>query len=103
WCRTGQRRRVHGVSPDRFPAVVIDRDASGQQAAFKQIDVDMLPPGNVLVRVEASTVNYKDGLLVSGAIPLIESFPMVPGIDLAGVVEWSDHPVWRPGDTVVAN
>lgn len=86
-----------------FPAVVIDRVEGGQTASLRQIDQSALPSGNVLVRVEASTVNYKDGLLISGAIPLIQSFPMVPGIDLAGVVESSEHTKWRPGDRVVAN
>ena len=88
---------------DLFPAVIIDRDDGGQTAMLRQIDTNALPPGDVLVRVEASTVNYKDGLLLSGAIPLIQSYPMVPGIDLAGTVEWSEHPAWRPGDRVVAN
>lgn len=67
------------------------------------LDEDALPPGNVTVRVEASTLNYKDGLLLTGAVPLIHTFPMVPGIDLAGVVENSDDPRWVPGDRVVAN
>ncbi|PZU43989.1 MAG: alcohol dehydrogenase [Sphingomonas sp.] len=91
------------MSSGAFLAVVIDRDDSGHSATLRQIHVSALPPGDVLVRVEASTVNYKDGLLLSGAIPLIQSFPMVPGIDLAGTVESSEHPAWRPGDRVVAN
>lgn len=91
------------MSADRFPAVVIDRDGDGQRATLREIDQSALPAGNVLVRVAASTVNYKDGLLLSGAIPLIQSFPMVPGIDLAGTVAWSDHPKWQVGDRVVAN
>lgn len=87
-----------------FPAVVVDRTENGAQiASLRHINENMLPRGNVLVRVEASTVNYKDGLVLSGAIPLIQSFPMVPGIDLAGIVESSDHPDWRPGDRVIAN
>lgn len=91
------------MTTERFPAIIIDRNENGQKAELRRIDAAALPPGDVLVRVEASTVNYKDGLVVSGAIPLIQSFPMVPGIDLAGVVEMSDHPDWRPGDRVVAN
>lgn len=86
-----------------FPAVIIDRVSGGQTASLRRIDETALPSGNVLVRVEASTVNYKDGLVLSGAIPLIQSFPMVPGIDFAGVVEASDHPAWQPGDRVLAN
>lgn len=88
---------------DRFPAIVIEREDDGQSAAIRMLDETSLPPGNVLVRVEASTLNYKDGLLLSGALPLIQSFPMVPGIDLAGTVEWSEHPRWSPGDRVLAN
>jgi acrylyl-CoA reductase (NADPH) len=57
----------------------------------------------VTVQVEYSTVNFKDGLAITGAIPLIQSFPMVPGIDFAGVVEASDHPEWKAGDRVVLN
>ncbi|BBB14006.1 acrylyl-CoA reductase (NADPH) [Sphingopyxis sp. FD7] len=91
------------MSAETFPAIIIDREGDGQKVSFRSIDETALPPGNTLVRVEASTVNYKDGLLLSGAIPLIQSFPMVPGIDLAGIVEWSDHPRWRPGDRVIAN
>lgn len=91
------------MTSERFPAVVIDHDGQRQHAELRHVDADALPAGNVLVRVEASTVNYKDGLLLSGAIPLIRSFPMVPGIDLAGTVEWSAHPGWRVGDRVVAN
>ena len=86
-----------------FPAIIIDRDGHGQKASLRRIDETALPAGNTMVRVEASTINYKDGLLLSGTIPLIQSFPMVPGIDLAGVVEWSDHPSWEPGDRVIAN
>jgi len=82
---------------------MIDKTGDAQAAELRMIDEAQLPAGNVQVRVEASTVNYKDGLLLSGAIPLIQSFPMVPGIDLAGTVEWSEDPRWKAGDRVVAN
>lgn len=90
-------------APDRFRAIVIDKVDGVQKAALRAVTLDDLPAGNVLVRVEASTINYKDGLLLSGAIPLIHSYPMVPGIDLAGTVIESSDPRWKPGNRVVAN
>jgi acrylyl-CoA reductase (NADPH) len=59
--------------------------------------------GDVTVRVTHSTVNYKDGLAVTGKAPVVRRFPMIPGIDFAGVVESSSHPDWQPGDAVVLN
>lgn len=86
-----------------FRAILVDRDGDRHVATLAALTEADLPPDKVLVRVEASTLNYKDGLLLTGAIPLIQAFPMVPGIDLAGVVEASDDPRWRPGDRVIAN
>src|SRR4051812_50209348 len=59
--------------------------------------------GDVTVRVEWSTVNYKDGLAVSGKAPVVRRFPMIPGIDFCGMVESSSHPDWKPGDRVILN
>ncbi len=86
-----------------FKAIIIDKTDAGQAARIDTLDDSDLPAGNVTVRVEYSTVNFKDGLAITGAIPLIQSFPMVPGIDFAGVVEASDHAEWMPGDRVVLN
>ena len=86
-----------------FKAIIIDKTDAGQAARIDTLDDSDLPAGNVTVRVEYSTVNFKDGLAITGAIPLIQSFPMVPGIDFAGVVETSDHPEWKAGDRVVLN
>lgn len=86
-----------------FKAIIIDKTDAGQTARIDTLDDSDLPAGNVTVRVEYSTVNFKDGLAITGAIPLIQSFPMVPGIDFAGVVEASDHPEWKAGDRVVLN
>lgn len=86
-----------------FKAIIIDKTDAGQAARIDTLDDSDLPAGNVTVRVEYSTVNFKDGLAIIGAIPLIQSFPMVPGIDFAGVVEASDHAEWKPGDRVVLN
>ncbi len=90
-------------TPDNFRAIVIDKLGDEQTSQLREVGIDDLPAGNVLVRVEASTLNYKDGLLLSGAIPLIHSYPMVPGIDLAGTVVESSDPRWKPGARVVAN
>jgi acrylyl-CoA reductase (NADPH) len=85
-------------------AVVIDRPEGGAQTvALREFDEAQLMPGDVLVRVTHSAVNYKDGLAVTGKAPVVRRFPMIPGIDLAGVVEASDHPGFRPGDAVLLN
>lgn len=86
-----------------FKAVMISKDDAGQHVALTRIGKDQLPPGDVLVRVQCSTLNYKDALAITGKGPVVRKFPMVPGIDLAGVVEHSDHPDFRPGDKVVLN
>ncbi len=59
--------------------------------------------GDVTVRVEYSTVNYKDGLAVTGKAPVVRRFPMIAGVDFAGTVEASSHPAWKPGDKVILN
>ena len=86
-----------------FKAILIEKDEQGQRAALKDIDDAQLPEGNVTVKVACSTLNYKDGLAITGKSPVVRKFPMVPGIDLAGTVEASTHPDWRPGDAVVLN
>lgn len=73
------------------------------RAQVADIDESKLPPGNVTLRVEYSTVNYKDGLAITNTSPVVRNWPMVAGIDGAGVVESSDYPAWRPGDRVVLN
>lgn len=86
-----------------FKAIVIDQEQGSHVARVCDLDDSALPPGNVTINVEYSTLNYKDGLLITGAIPLIATFPMVPGIDIAGVVDQSDDPRWKAGDRVVVN
>ena len=86
-----------------FKAILIDKDEQGYRAALKDIDDAALPEGNVTVRVACSTLNYKDGLAITGKSPVVRKFPMVPGIDLAGTVEASQHPDYKPGDQVVLN
>ena len=86
-----------------FRAVRIDKSESGQTAKLVDFDETELMDGDVTVRVEWSTVNYKDGLAVSGKAPVVRRFPMIPGIDFVGMVEASTHPEWKPGDRVILN
>lgn len=86
-----------------FHGILITKDESGYRAALAPLDDAQLPPGDVTVRVSHSTLNYKDGLAITGKGPVVRSFPMVPGIDLVGIVEESTHSAYRPGDAVLLN
>lgn len=86
-----------------FSGILINKDDKGQTVEVAQIDEAQLPEGNVTVEVECSTLNYKDGLAITGSSPVVRKFPMVPGIDLAGVVSDSSHPDYKEGDRVVLN
>jgi acrylyl-CoA reductase (NADPH) len=84
-----------------FKALVVDNAGGSVIAAVQQLDESLLPPGNVTLAVEYSTVNYKDGLVVTGAGGLVKQYPHVPGIDMAGSVIKSDDPKYKPGDKVI--
>lgn len=86
-----------------FNAVLIEKDDAGYRANLRQLEESQLPDGDVTVRVHYSTLNYKDALAITGKSPVVRKFPMVPGIDLAGTVEHSDHPSYKPGDQVLLN
>ena len=86
-----------------FKAILIEKDESGYRAGLTEVDEGRLPEGDVTVAVSHSSLNYKDGLAITGKGPVVRSFPMVPGIDLAGTVTQSAHPDYRPGDSVVLN
>ena len=86
-----------------FKAIVIEKSDGGQTASLTDFDEANLMEGDVTVRVEWSTVNYKDGLAVTGKAPVVRRFPMIAGIDFAGTVESSSHPQWKPGDRVILN
>ena len=86
-----------------FKGILVENDAAGYRASVKDIDESQLPDGDVTVRVAYSTINYKDGLVITGKIPLVRNFPMVAGIDLAGEVLESSHSDYKPGDRVVLN
>ena len=84
-----------------FKAIRIDKADKGTAATLAQFDEAELMEGDVLVRVEWSTLNYKDGLAVTGKSPVVRRFPMIAGIDFAGTVEQSSHPSWKTGDKVI--
>ena len=86
-----------------FKALLIEKDDAGYRATVKTLDDDNLPEGDVTVRVDYSTINYKDGLAITGKSPVVRKFPLVAGIDFAGTVEASSHPAWKAGDKVVLN
>ena len=86
-----------------FRAVRIDKAEKGTTVALTQFDEAELMDGDVTVRVEWSTLNYKDGLAVTGKAPVVRRFPMIAGIDFAGTVEQSSHPAWKAGDKVICN
>lgn len=86
-----------------FKVVLIEKDEAGYRAGVTEVDDAALPDGDVTVRVAYSTLNYKDGLAITGKGPVVRKFPMVPGIDLAGTVDASTHAGIAVGDKVVLN
>ncbi|MET4678596.1 acrylyl-CoA reductase (NADPH) [Stenotrophomonas rhizophila] len=86
-----------------FKALLATRSGDSITADVVDLTEQDLMPGDVTVAVEYSTVNYKDALALSGRSPVIRTFPLIPGIDLAGVVETSSHPGYAAGDRVLVN
>jgi acrylyl-CoA reductase (NADPH) len=86
-----------------FKAIVIEKSDSGQTVSLTDFDEAKLMEGDVTVGVEWSTVNYKDGLAITGKAPVVRRWPMIAGVDLAGTVESSAHPDWKAGDKVILN
>ncbi|WHH49710.1 MDR family oxidoreductase [Pseudomonas sp. Ap32] len=86
-----------------FKAILIEKPEDEYSARLTELEDDQLPSGTVTVRVAYSTLNYKDALAITGKGPVVRNFPMVPGIDLAGTVESSDDPRYKPGDRVLLN
>jgi acrylyl-CoA reductase (NADPH) len=86
-----------------FKAVVIEKTEAGPKTGLADFDERDLMEGDVTVRVEWSTLNYKDGLAITGKAPVVRRFPMIPGIDFAGTVETSTHADWKAGDKVILN
>jgi acrylyl-CoA reductase (NADPH) len=86
-----------------FKAILVEKAEQGQKVGLVDFDEKDLMDGDVTVRVEWSTLNYKDGLAMTGRAPVVRRFPMIAGIDLAGTVEQSSHPKWKAGDKVILN
>src|SRR4030095_15508588 len=86
-----------------FKAVVIEKTEAGPKTGLADFDERGLMEGDVTIRVEWSTLNYKDGLAITGKAPVVRRFPMIPGVDFAGEVETSSNPNWKPGDKVILN
>jgi acrylyl-CoA reductase (NADPH) len=87
----------------KFRAIVVEKADKGQTVSLTEFDEAGLMDGDVTVRVGWSTINYKDGLAITGKAPVVRRFPMIPGIDFAGEVEASSHPDWKAGDKVILN
>lgn len=86
-----------------FNGILIEKDEQGYRASVQALTQADLPQGDVLVKVDYSTLNYKDALAITGKGPIVRSFPMVPGIDFAGVVEQSEHADFTPGQRIILN
>ena len=86
-----------------FNAILIEKSDAGQTASVTTLEESQLPEGDVTIAVDYSTLNFKDGLAITGSSPVVRKFPMVPGIDLAGTVTASSHADWAVGDKVVLN
>jgi len=86
-----------------FKGILIENDESGYRASLKDLEESQLPEGDVTIRISYSTLNYKDALAITGKGPVVRKFPMVPGIDLVGIVEDSALPIYKSGDAVLLN
>jgi acrylyl-CoA reductase (NADPH) len=86
-----------------FRAILIRKTDDGQSVGLADFDEKDMMAGDVTVRIDWSCLNYKDGLALTGKAPVVRRFPMIPGIDLAGMVDTSEHPDWKPGDPVIVN
>jgi acrylyl-CoA reductase (NADPH) len=86
-----------------FKALIANKGEAGTSVAFGEFAEADLMEGDVIVRVTHSTLNYKDGLAITGRAPVVRRWPMIPGIDFAGRVETSDNPEFKPGDLVILN
>ncbi len=84
-----------------FRALILNEQDGKVAAGFETRRIEQLPPGEVLVRVRWSTLNYKDGMILNGLGRLVRSYPHIPGVDFSGTVEESSSPVWKQGDEVI--
>ncbi|MBC8036721.1 MAG: alcohol dehydrogenase catalytic domain-containing protein, partial [Rhizobiales bacterium] len=86
-----------------FRAILISKTETGQKVEFVSLTEADLMEGDVTVDVSHSSINYKDGLALTGKGPIIRKYPLIPGVDFAGTVRASSHARWKPGDRVVLN
>jgi acrylyl-CoA reductase (NADPH) len=86
-----------------FSAILVEREPRPYRASLINLEESQLPAGDVTVRIEYSTLNYKDALAITGKGPVVRRFPMVPGIDFAGTVEQSGNACYKSGDKVLLN
>src|SRR5258706_1765439 len=86
-----------------FKALYLTKEGEAFAARVADVDEARLPEGDVVLRVDYSTINFKDALALTNRSPIVRSFPMIAGIDASGVVESSNHPEWKPGDVVILN
>jgi acrylyl-CoA reductase (NADPH) len=86
-----------------FDALLVSKTDAGQSAEWTSLGESDLMEGDVTLRVSHSTINFKDGLAITGRSPVVRRWPMIPGIDMAGTVTASSHPDYKPGDAVLAN
>ena len=88
---------------DRFPALLITKEGDSQRVTETELSIGDLMDGDVTIAVSHSTVNYKDGLAITGRSPVVRRFPMIPGVDLAGIVARSASPAFPEGERVLVN
>ena len=93
----------HARATEPFRALLVTTAEGGPILELRQLDRDVLMDGDVTIAVEYSTLNYKDGLALTGKAPILRMSPMIPGVDLAGTVESSQNPAYKPGDRVILN
>lgn len=86
-----------------FNALIINKDDNGIESHYASVEESELPEGDVIVDIDYSTLNYKDGLAITGKAPVVRKYPMVPGIDFSGTVSESSHAKWNVGDKVILN
>jgi acrylyl-CoA reductase (NADPH) len=86
-----------------YQALQLNKNDTGYRCTLESLDDSALPEGDVTVQVDYSTLNYKDGLAITGKSPVVRKFPLTPGIDLSGTVTESQHPLFKAGDKVVLN
>ncbi len=87
----------------KFRALVLKKKKSNQSISYEMMNEDQLMNGDTLIRVNYSTINYKDALAITNKRPIIKKWPMIPGVDLSGIIEYSSNKIFQKGDKVILN